>query len=222
MPCGLTQRGRPRGGAAVRSQPPMGNGVGSSLVLMTGPYLPTEQHAVRGQDFAARTTVLIVVGVRLYREGLATALARDERLEVVGTAANVDDALELARELRPDVALVDLQLADGARLVRACTAETLNQAVLALTRSDTEEELLAVAEAGLTGYVTHNTSLDELVLALHGAAHGEVICSPRAAATLMRQVGALARRARGTGSDAELTARELQIAQLIDAGRSNK
>lgn len=160
--------------------------------------------------------------MRLYREGLADALTRSSRLEVAGSAATADDALELALTCRPDVVLLDLALSDGARFVRACTASRLNQTVLALTRSDTEEELLAVAEAGIRGYVTHDTSLDELVLALESAAHGEMLCSPRAAATLLRQVGALARHAHELAQHTGLTPRELEIMELVDAGRSNK
>lgn len=173
------------------------------------------------RDRSQRTTVLILVGVRLYREGLADALARDPRLDLVGAAADAGNALELTFKLRPDVVLVDLQLPDAAPFVRACTTGPPNAAVLALTRSDSEEELLAVAQAGITGYVTHDTSLTELAVALESAARGEMICSPRAAATLLRQLGALTRHAHA-GEGGGLTPRELQIVQLIDAGRSNK
>jgi DNA-binding NarL/FixJ family response regulator len=169
-----------------------------------------------------RFTVLIVVGVRLYREGLTNVLAGHPRLEVAGTAADSSGALELARALQPDVALVDLGFADGVDFVAACADDAVDMPVLGLTRSDTEEELLAVAEAGISGYVTHDTSLDELAIALESAVHGEMICSARVAATLLRHVGALARRTNPSRSAAGLTPRELEIAQLIDAGRSNK
>jgi two-component system nitrate/nitrite response regulator NarL len=166
--------------------------------------------------------VLIVARVRLYRDGLAETLARDPRLHVVGTAAEATDGLKQVFELRPDVVLADLEMASGDRLVRACVRAVPNAKVLALCVSDSEHELLNAAEAGVSGYVTHDTSLDELVSAVDSVARGEMLCSPRVAATLLRQVGALANRARPRREEARLTPRELQILELIDLGRSNK
>jgi DNA-binding NarL/FixJ family response regulator len=113
-------------------------------------------------------------------------------------------------------------------MVRTCACSAPAIRVLALTVSESEEELLAAAEAGISGYVTHQSSLDELVDAVHSVARGEMLCSPRVAALLLRQVGALARRevpVAGLDSDRSgerLTMRELEILELIDAGRSNK
>jgi len=176
------------------------------------------------QPAAGRTPirVLIVARVRLYRDGLAQALARDPRLRVVGTAAEANDGLKRVFELRPDVVLTDLEMPGGDRLVRACVRAAPDSKVLALCVSDSELELLNAAEAGVSGYVTHDTSLDELVSAVESVSRGEMLCSPRVAATLLRHVGALATRARPLREEARLTPRELQILELIDAGRSNK
>jgi two-component system nitrate/nitrite response regulator NarL len=166
--------------------------------------------------------VLIVARVRLYRDGLAETLARNPRIQVVGTAAQATDGLKKVFELRPDVVLADLEMDSGERLVRACVRAVPNAKVLALCVSDSEHELLNAAEVGVSGYVTHDTSLDELVSAVASVARGEMLCSPRVAATLLRQVGALASRARPRREEARLTPRELQILELIDVGRSNK
>jgi two-component system, NarL family, nitrate/nitrite response regulator NarL len=166
--------------------------------------------------------LLIVAGVRLYRDGLSEALAGGERIEVVGTAADAASGLARALELRPTVALVDLAMPDSVKLARACGRVSPKVKVLALTVSDSEVELVAVAEAGISGYVTHDSTLEELAGAVESIARGEMLCSPRVAAALLRKVGALSRRANPQRTDLRLTARELQILELIDAGRSNK
>jgi DNA-binding NarL/FixJ family response regulator len=167
-------------------------------------------------------TVLIVARVRMYREGLAASLAAHDRLDVAGTAADAGSGLVQAVELQPDVVLVDLEMPKSVVLVRACARTVAASKVLALTMSDSEEELVRCAEAGIAGYVTHESSIDELVETVESASRGEMRCSPRAAAVLVRHVGALARHTETGGIASRLTARELEILELIDAGRSNK
>ena len=167
-------------------------------------------------------SLLILVRVRLYREGLARALGASSRIGVLGTAADVDRGLAGVLQLRPAVALVDLDATDRLRFARACARAAPAVSILALTVSDTDEELLAVAQAGISGYVTHDSSLDQLIGAVESAARGELLCSPRVAAGLMRQVGTLARRSVPVGPETRLTARELEILELIDEGLSNK
>jgi DNA-binding NarL/FixJ family response regulator len=172
---------------------------------------------------APTVPVLVVSDVRLYRHGLAEILARHEGIDVVGTAASADDALTAARGHPTALVLVDVTMPGGVEEIRTVVRALPAAKVLALTVADDEEQVIAWAEAGVSGYVTRESSLEELVAAIHGAQRGEVICSPRLAATLLRRVRSLsAGVAPSAGGEPPLTARELEIVDLLDAGLSNK
>jgi two-component system nitrate/nitrite response regulator NarL len=167
------------------------------------------------------TSVLVVASVRLYREGLAAVLGRDERLRIVGAVAGHDEALEAARQLSPDVAVLDPGGEDGRDTVRGLAAAEPAVPVVALAISETDADVVAWAEAGVAGYVSRDGSLDDLARAVISAAKGELACTPRTAAALLRRV-----RAAGSGTHDEhvpaLTARELEIGRLLERGLSNK
>jgi DNA-binding NarL/FixJ family response regulator len=165
---------------------------------------------------------LIVARLRLLRDGLAEILDRSTSIEVVGTAADAASGLAQVRRLRPDVALLDLTGEHNVDMVRDWIEEEASLNVVAVTRDDHEEELIACAEAGIVGYVTSESSLADLEAAIERAARAELVCSPRLAAALMRRVGALATRCTTESPASRLTARELEILDLIDIGLSNK
>jgi DNA-binding NarL/FixJ family response regulator len=166
------------------------------------------------------TRVLVVASVRLYREGLAAVLGRDERLDVVGTVAGHYDAMEAARRLTPDVAVLDPGGEDAEDTVRELAGAAFAVPVVALAVLETDADVVAWAEAGVAGYVTRDGSIEDLVTAVFSAAEGELACSPRTAAALLRRVRAAARSAEGPGP--ALTAREIEIGRLIEQGLSNK
>jgi DNA-binding NarL/FixJ family response regulator len=168
------------------------------------------------------TRVLIVAHIRLYREGLAEMLQAEERIDVVGTAAGADEAVDALRREDPDVVLLDMAIPDNVWLVRALVAAVPGTKVVALAVPDVEREVLACAEAGVAGYVTREGSVEDLVAAVESVARGEMLCSPRMAATLLQRVATLALERSPAGIEARLTGRELQILDLIDQGLSNK
>jgi two-component system nitrate/nitrite response regulator NarL len=174
----------------------------------------------RGSGEAAR--ILLVTDVRLYREGIEAVLADREGVEVVASASACGEALELAGRLRPEIALVDVAMPDAVEGVRAIRRAAPGVKILALTVPETEGEVLTCIEAGVSGYVTRESSVDDLVAAIQSAGRDEMLCSPRIAATLVRRVAALAADAGRTQSEALLTSRELEIVGLIDEGLSNK
>jgi two-component system nitrate/nitrite response regulator NarL len=172
---------------------------------------------------APTVSVLVVSDVRLYRHGLAEILARHEGIEVVGTAANTPDAVAAARSHPPALVLLDVTMPAGVETIRAVVGALPAAKVLALTVTDDEEQVIAWAEAGVSGYVTRESSLDDLVAAIHSARRGELICSPRLAATLLRRVRSLSAGVpAGAFGEPALTTRELEIVDLLDAGLSNK
>ena len=166
--------------------------------------------------------VLIVAEIRLYREGLAKMLQQEPEIEVVATAAGADEAVRELRARGPDIVLLDMAIPDNAWVVRAFEAAVPGTRVVALAVPEEERELLACAEAGVQGYVTRDGSLEDVVAAVESAARGEVLCSPRMAATLFQRVATLALERSPVRIESRLTTRELEILDLIDQGMSNK
>jgi two-component system nitrate/nitrite response regulator NarL len=168
------------------------------------------------------TRVLIVAEIRLYREGLAEMLQQEPGIGVVGVAAGADEAVRALRAECPDVVLLDMAIQDNAWLIRALIAAVPGTRVVALAVPEIEREVLACAEAGVAGYVTRDGSIEDVVAAVESAARGELLCSPRIAATLFQRVATLALERAGETIESRLTNRELEILDLIDQGLSNK
>jgi two-component system, NarL family, nitrate/nitrite response regulator NarL len=168
--------------------------------------------------------VLVVAGVRFYRDGIAAALSADLRFDVVGGAAEVPEAAAVFASVAPDVILLDLAGADGPAHVRRLLARAPSALIVALGVTEAEDDVLPLAEAGVAGYVTRDGSVDDLLATVESVAAGETICSPRITATLLRRVALLARdrRAEEPNPERDLTSRERQIVALIDEGLSNK
>jgi DNA-binding NarL/FixJ family response regulator len=165
--------------------------------------------------------VLLISNIRLYREGLVLMLKRDGRLEVVGAEVTVAEAIERLRRLGATVVLLDMSAAGALTSAQAMLAECPSAKVIALGVSESVSDVIACAEAGLTGYICRGSSLDELVTAIEAAARGELHCSAAVAAGLMERVGELAAGV-GAGAEAHLTRREMDIVQLLHGGLTNQ
>jgi DNA-binding NarL/FixJ family response regulator len=164
--------------------------------------------------------VFIVTDVRLYRDGLSVLLGRTEHIAVVGVAGRIDEVVERVRDLQPDVVLLDTGSGRDAAAARDLLESAPGARVVALAAPESEEDIIALAEAGVLGYVTRDESLDELVTTIESVARDEMACSPWMATVLVRRVQALAaERPRPTQ---RLTAREAEILELIAQGLSNK
>jgi two-component system nitrate/nitrite response regulator NarL len=167
-------------------------------------------------------SVLIVSEVRLYREGLAELLGRGGALRVIGTSLHTADALIQACELDPAVVLLDYAAADSLAFSRTLSQVRPQIRVVALGLPNSDDAVLAFAEAGIAGYVAREGSVEDVVAAIESAARGELRCSPQLAGTILRR---LAWRAAVGGDPAPrsaLTCRETEIVRLIDQGLSNK
>ncbi|HEV2875602.1 MAG TPA: response regulator transcription factor [Thermoleophilaceae bacterium] len=165
--------------------------------------------------------MLIVTDIRLYREGLAHILRRERGVQVAATAS-ASEALAAVTETRPSVALVDMATEGALDTIRDLARSVPDLRIVALAVPETEGEVIACAEAGISGLVNRDASLDDLVDAIDSAARGEMLCSPRVAASLLRRVRTLAAERSATPADLHLTAREVQILRLIEQGLSNK
>lgn len=111
----------------------------------------------------------LVVGVRLYREGVAAMLARRDNVMVVGVESDGHAALDGVASVRPDVILLDSAIAAQSGFVSAIKRIAPQAHVVALGISDREDDILACTEAGVSGYVTRDATFDELVAVLEAA-----------------------------------------------------
>ncbi len=160
--------------------------------------------------------VVVVDDHAVLRSGLEQLLGGQPDLEVVGTAASGAEAIELARALRPDVVLMDLQMPgiDGVSATRAIVGEELAD-VLVLTSYSDAERIIGALDAGAMGYLLKDAEPDEVLHGIRAVARGESPINPRAARELLG--------ARRTGAGAaELTPRETEVLVLVRQGLANK
>jgi len=164
--------------------------------------------------------ILIADDHPLFREGVVHSLASEPDLAIVGQAESGEEALRLARDLLPDVALLDIGMPGWGGLVAAEKIATACPAtrIVMLTVIEDEDKLLAAFKAGARGYVLKGVSARELANVVRAAAHGEVYVSPSLAA------GILLAHTRGRPPDPleELTERELEILKLVGQGLTNR
>ena len=163
-------------------------------------------------------TVRIVIADdhSVVRTGLRAMLDQEPGFEIVGEAATVTQALELAGRVRPAVVLMDLRMPelDGVAATARIRKELPEVQVLVLTTYDTDADILRAIEAGAAGYLLKDATRDDLLRAIQTAARGESVLAPAVASRLMR-------RARMPTHEV-LTGRESEILGHVARGRSNK
>jgi two-component system nitrate/nitrite response regulator NarL len=168
------------------------------------------------------TTVLVVGDICLYREGLALILRDVPGFEPVGTAGDVPGAVSAFRKTRPQVVLLDAAMADTVRTVRALVEAEPEMRVVVLGVDEQESEVIAYAEAGVSGYVTRAADTAGLCDVLRTVARGGTLCSPEVTATLLRRVATLSAQRTQPRRTSRLTLREREIVELMRDGLTNK
>ena len=171
--------------------------------------------------------VLVVDDHTLFRRGIAAALANQESLEVVGEAIDGLEAIEKAKEITPDVILMDLNMphCSGLEATQALQIEMPQVNILILTVSDKESDLFAAMKFGAKGYLLKNTEPEELTHAIFHIAQGGVIVSPLMATKLLtefKDIRAGVERESAKEDDAVLSPREGEVLQLVAQGATNK
>ncbi|MBK8024077.1 MAG: response regulator transcription factor [Chloroflexi bacterium] len=161
--------------------------------------------------------LIIVDDHIVVRQGLKMFLRSETDMEIVGEAANGLQALELARELKPDVVLMDLLMPtmNGVDATAAIRREVPDTEVIALTSVLEDQTVIGAMRAGAIGYLLKDTDGPELIRAIRAAAQGQVQLAPQAAARLLREV-------RAPESPEKLTERETEVLRLLAEGLSNK
>jgi DNA-binding NarL/FixJ family response regulator len=170
--------------------------------------------------------VLVADDQALVREGLVTLLGLVPGIEVVGAAADGEQAVAMVAERRPDVVLMDLRMprCDGVEATRRIRAEHPGTQVIALTTYDDDRSILSAVQAGARGYLTKDSTSQEIRRAIEAVAEGKALLEPAVQARLLEALaagGAVAVQEPPAPPDG-LTRREVEVLGLIAEGLSNQ
>jgi len=166
-------------------------------------------------------TVLLADDHAMFRAGIKALLEAEGRITVVGEASTGDEAVDRARELKPDVVVMDLSMpgSNGLEATRRIVALGLDTKVLVLTVHAEEEYLVPVIDAGASGYLTKTSADTELLDAIKVVARGQVFLPPKATTLLLQRY----KQADAEGvSLHDLSTREQEVMALTAEGFSSR
>lgn len=176
----------------------------------------TAAPAARPLDPRPHLRLIVVDDHPIVRAGMRSLFPLDGPVQVVGEAATGEEALTLARHVRPDVVLCDLRLGDGidgVETTRRLRALDPAPAVVILTTFDRDVEILRAVEAGAAGYLLKDARSEEITSAIRRAAAGEIVLSPELTARMVQVMRA---------PRVRLTDREIEVLGLLETGASNR
>jgi DNA-binding NarL/FixJ family response regulator len=168
---------------------------------------------------------LLVDDHALFREGLVSLLAGQPDFTVIGEAGSVQEAILMARDLRPDLVLMDFTLPDGTGLdaTRAILTERPGTLIVFLTVHEEDDRLFAAIRSGAKGYLLKNVPVARLLSFLRGLEQGEAAITPKMTTRILDEFSRM-EPTRGPVSDdlSALTERELDVLREISTGASNR
>lgn len=159
----------------------------------------------------------------LVREGIRDLIQQERDMEVVGEAADGEEAVEIVSKLNPDLVLMDIAMPklNGIEATKQIKAKRTPVSVLVLTAYDNEEFILAILEAGASGYLLKNIRSGELLNAIRSVHRGESVLHPSVLTTVLQRLQTHGGAAKPAGKH-RLTPRELEVVALGARGLVNK
>lgn len=168
--------------------------------------------------------VLIVDDHALFRKGIKGSLEGHEEFRIIGEARDGLESLQKARQLNPDIILMDLNMPrlGGLAAIRELQKELPSIKILVLTVSEKEADLFAAVKAGASGYMLKDVEPRKLIEAIELVSQGEAAFSPSLAHKILDEFSGGTAVAREAPEETSLTAREKEIIDLVAAGKSNR
>lgn len=174
----------------------------------------------------SKLRIFLIDDHNLFRSGVKALLVRQPDFEVVGEAADGLEGLKRAKQLKPDVVLLDLNMPgiSGREAVKMLVEELPQTQVLMLTVSEDAEDLMDTLKSGARGYLLKNIDADYLVESIRRAARGEAVMSPQMTSKLVRglQAGGAEVVLPPTAEKDRVSPREREVLALLARGASNK
>ncbi len=170
-----------------------------------------------------KISVIIADDHAIVREGTRQILEREDDLEVVGEASDGEEAVRLATQVRPDVAIIDIAMprVNGIEATRQIKTLVPGTAVLILTAYDNDQYIFALLEAGAAGYLLKYVSGRELIDAIRAVYSGESVLHPVVARKVLKRFVRSPQDAQESPA-AQVSEREMQVLKLAAKGMSNK
>lgn len=168
--------------------------------------------------------VLIVDDHAILRDGISALLALAADIEVIGEAENGREAIDRARQLAPDVVLMDIAMPamDGLEATRRIHKEFPHMKVLTLSQYDDREHLLSLLEAGAEGFISKTAASSELASAIRSVYQGDSFLSPSVAKLLLKHYRQGAWAGKGQDPYDQLTDREREVLKLLAEGHTSQ
>ncbi|PHS26788.1 MAG: DNA-binding response regulator [Methylophaga sp.] len=168
--------------------------------------------------------ILLVDDHSLFRNGIKSLLESQQGFEVVGEASDGLEGVKRAKQLKPDVILLDLHMPEtsGLEALQMLAEEVPETAVLMLTVSEDAQDLMQALRSGARGYLLKNIEIDFLVDSIRKAINGETVMSPQMSAALIEAVRKPIVEQKPEKKTIKLTPRESEIIIMLAQGESNK
>lgn len=173
--------------------------------------------------------ILVVDDHPMFREGVSRSLSEHADLLVCGEGASAESAIQLDRDMKPDVILLDLSMPGGGQnALRAILQQSPEARIIVLTASEADDDVLQALRAGARGYVLKGVGASTLIEVVRGAVAGKSYVSPSLAARILAELRTSGPRTSDTTADTKedplssLTRREEEILKLVADGNSNK
>ncbi|MFQ5852793.1 MAG: response regulator [Candidatus Binatia bacterium] len=168
--------------------------------------------------------ILLVDDHALFRDGMASLLAEQADFEVVGEAENGGEAVEKARELEPDLILMDIYMpgGDGLATTRLIKEEMPSVKIVMLTISEEDQKLFEAIKGGAQGYLLKKMKAQQFLEMLRGISRGEAPISHAMAAKILAEFARQASRDSEAAPRVQLTPRERDVLELLTKGATNK